>query len=112
MRTITISDIHGCVAQLDELLAQVKFNESNDQLLLLGDYVDKGPHSKETVDRVMDLVHNYGAIALRGNHDQRLVDLIRTNDATTRHKFLEHGGIQTLDSYWSENRRLETTVRL
>jgi serine/threonine protein phosphatase 1 len=47
----------------------------------------------------MDLVANYGAIALRGNHDQRLVDLIRTNDTQIQAKFMEHGGVQTLHSY-------------
>lgn len=39
------------------------------------------------------------AIALRGNHDQRLVDLIRTDDTQIQTRFIEHGGLQTVQSY-------------
>ncbi len=94
-----ISDIHGCIEPLNRMLEEVGFNRSTDRLVLLGDYVDRGPKSKDVVARVMDLVNNDGAIALRGNHDQRLVDLIRTNDSLIQSKFMEHGGIQTLHSY-------------
>lgn len=98
-RTIMISDIHGCVAELNRLLEVLDYRPDEDKLLLLGDYVDRGPDSKGTVERVMELVRRYNAVALRGNHDQRLVDLVKTEDAEVRHKFLEHGGIQTLRSY-------------
>jgi serine/threonine protein phosphatase 1 len=47
----------------------------------------------------MNLVEQHGAVALRGNHDQRLVELIRTPHAEVRTKFVEHGGVQTLNSY-------------
>ncbi len=98
-RILMISDIHGCVDQFNELLEVLNYQSSNDQLILLGDYVDRGPKSRETVDKVMDLVENYHVIALRGNHDQRLVDLIRTDNSVVKSKFLEHGGLQTLQSY-------------
>lgn len=98
-RIIMISDIHGCVRQLNELLELVDYTPSEDQLILLGDYVDRGPNSKETVERVRELVHSYQVIALRGNHDQRLVDLIRTDSEAVQTKFLEHGGLYTLRSY-------------
>jgi serine/threonine protein phosphatase 1 len=99
-RTIMISDIHGCVDQLDELLKLIDYTSTRDQLILIGDYVDRGQSSRETVDRVIDLVTNHRAIALRGNHDQRLVDLIRTNDTQIQAKFIEYGGVQTLQSYF------------
>lgn len=94
-----ISDIHGCIQQFNELLDRIKYRPSEDRLILLGDYVDRGPQSKETVERVKELVHNYNAIAIRGNHDQRLVDLVRTDSEQVQSKFLEYGGIQTLQSY-------------
>ncbi|GMK38110.1 serine/threonine protein phosphatase [Paenibacillus sp. CCS19] len=100
-RTIAISDIHGCVEELNELLARMKYKPDRDRLMLLGDYVDRGPNSSGTVKRVMELVHN-GAIALRGNHDQRLVDLARVGDDQTIHKFLTHGGLATASSYLDE----------
>ncbi|RED54710.1 metallophosphoesterase family protein [Cohnella lupini] len=98
-RTLMISDIHGCIEPLNRMLEEIEYNSAEDQLILLGDYIDRGPKSREVVDRVIDLVHNHRAIALRGNHDQRLVDLIRTNDPHIQAKFMEHGGIQTLHSY-------------
>lgn len=98
-RTIMISDIHGCIEQLNSLLDLVEFSSSRDQLILLGDYVDRGPKSRETMDKVIDLVANHRALALRGNHDQRLVDLIRRNDTQIQTRFVEHGGLQTVQSY-------------
>ncbi|RUS45843.1 metallophosphoesterase family protein [Cohnella sp. AR92] len=98
-RTIMISDIHGCLVDLDQLLNTISFDSRVDQLFLLGDFVDRGPNSKETVERVMQLVQQHHAIALRGNHDQRLVDLIRNSNKDVRRKFLEHGGLQTIQSY-------------
>ncbi|GIP56735.1 metallophosphoesterase family protein [Paenibacillus woosongensis] len=98
-RILMISDIHGCIEQFNDLLDAIHYNPSKDNLILLGDYVDRGPRSKETVERVKELVNNHNVIALRGNHDQRLVDLVRTKSETVQGKFLEHGGMQTLQSY-------------
>ncbi|WP_256757601.1 metallophosphoesterase family protein [Cohnella sp. WQ 127256] len=109
-RTLMISDIHGCIDQLNELLILTQFDSNKDQLILLGDYVDRGPKSKDVVDRVMDLVDNHRAIALRGNHDQRLIDLIRTNDTHIQAKFMEHGGVQTIHSYCDDFIGLEMNV--
>jgi serine/threonine protein phosphatase 1 len=100
-RTIAISDIHGCVDELNELLIRMKYTPSRDRLILLGDYVDRGPDSRGTVQRVRELVQG-GAVALRGNHDQRLVDLARQGDEHTIHKFMTHGGLTTASSYLEE----------
>ncbi|BBI33778.1 metallophosphoesterase family protein [Cohnella abietis] len=98
-RILMISDIHGCIEPFNQLLEAIQFDSSSDQLILLGDYIDRGPKSKDVVAKVMELVQQHHAIALRGNHDQRLVDLIRTNDSSVQSRFMEHGGIQTLQSY-------------
>lgn len=102
-RTIMISDIHGCMKTFDQMLGLVNYNSKYDQLILLGDYVDRGPESKEVVEKVIDLVQNHQAIAIRGNHDQRLVDLIKNNHSLIKTKFLEHGGMETLKSYCNIN---------
>ncbi|MCR8657384.1 metallophosphoesterase family protein [Paenibacillus endoradicis] len=98
-RIIMISDIHGCIKPFNQMLDFIKFNPNKDKLILLGDYVDRGPNSKDVVDKVISLVKEYGAIALRGNHDQRLVDLISNHDNSIQTKFIEHGGIETIHSY-------------
>lgn len=102
-RKLIISDIHGCYEQFVRLLEVAGYDPKNDQLILLGDYVDRGPQSKDVVESVMSLVKHDGAIALRGNHDQRLVDLTKTKDASVLHKFMEHGGRQTFLSYIDSN---------
>ena len=98
-RTLAVSDIHGCVDEFKQLLDKVNFNAAEDQLVLLGDYVDRGPASRETVEFVMNLVREKGAIALKGNHDQRFVDVLGDVDSLTEMKFFEHGGIQTFKSF-------------
>ena len=98
-RTLVISDIHGCVEEFKQLLDTVVFNADEDKLVLLGDYVDRGPASREAVEFVMHLVREKGAIALKGNHDQRFVDVLGGVDSLTEMKFFEHGGIQTFKSF-------------
>jgi serine/threonine protein phosphatase 1 len=114
-----ISDIHGCIGTFNKLLERLSYRSDHDQLIMLGDYVDRGAHSKATVDRVMELVQTDGAIALRGNHDDRLAKLILDDHPSIRATFLEHGGIQTIRSYcgksgdWdevSQERELEQAI--
>ncbi|MBJ6363052.1 metallophosphoesterase family protein [Paenibacillus sp. GCM10012307] len=98
-RKLMISDIHGCLEQLNKLLEVAEYYPGEDQLILLGDYVDRGPRSRETVDRVMELVHDHGAIALKGNHDERLVEFIWNGGLEDKSKFFQYGGMETLRSY-------------
>ncbi|WP_339241788.1 metallophosphoesterase family protein [Paenibacillus sp. FSL R5-0517] len=98
-RTIMVSDIHGCIDPINQLLHDINYNSKYDQLILLGDYVDRGPNSKEVVKEVIQLVKEHHAIALRGNHDQRFVDFIIEGSSLIKAKFIEHGGLQTLQSY-------------
>jgi serine/threonine protein phosphatase 1 len=112
-RTLVISDIHGCLDQLNDLITMVQFNHQEDTLILLGDYVDRGPKSKDVVEQVMYMVQELGVIALRGNHDQRFVDILLREDVSQEQGFIAHGGLETLKSYsnvdglsWLETREL------
>lgn len=99
-RTLAISDIHGCAEQLKRLLARCGFDEGRDQLVLLGDYVDRGPGSRQAVALVRHLVQESGAVALQGNHDRRFVRVVqgRAHPAELRH-FFEKGGAEAIGSY-------------
>ena len=49
-RKIIIGDIHGCFLTLNKLLFDdLKINKS-DTLYFLGDYIDRGPSSKQVID--------------------------------------------------------------
>ncbi|MEK3719762.1 metallophosphoesterase family protein [Paenibacillus sp. FSL H8-0034] len=98
-RTLVISDIHGCYEPFNQLLDLMSYEPKVDQLILLGDYVDRGPHSKEVVEQIRKMVQDDGVIALRGNHDQRFIDIVRTEDHLVSSKFVDHGGKQTMMSY-------------
>ena len=74
-RLIAIGDIHGCHAEFAELLERLAPTK-DDQLILLGDLVNRGPDST----KVIDLARAANAISLLGNHELRLLNYRRTKD--------------------------------
>ncbi|MFC5653376.1 metallophosphoesterase family protein [Paenibacillus solisilvae] len=98
-RTIVISDIHGCITEFNDLLDLAGYQPDQDQLIVIGDYVDRGLHSKEVVERLIQLAEQHNVIALRGNHDQRLIDLVRLGNHHVIQKFLMYGGKAAIKSY-------------
>jgi len=74
-RLIAIGDIHGCFQEFAELIERLELTK-DDQLILLGDLVNRGPDSS----KVIDLARAHRAIALLGNHELRLLNYRRTND--------------------------------
>lgn len=69
MRTIIVGDVHGCASELEDLLDALAFT-SGDRLVFVGDLVARGPRSLG----VLDLARVTGAVVVRGNHEQRLLD--------------------------------------
>lgn len=73
-RRLAISDIHGCHESFCALLDKVSPTK-DDQLFLLGDFVDRGPYSRLVVRQVKSLLkQGYQVVPLRGNHEQLLLD--------------------------------------
>jgi len=97
MRTLCISDPHGCYDQFEELLIVSKYNPDRDKLILLGDYVDRGMKSKQVVEKVIHLNKEYGAVVLKGNHDDMFVRAIRDREDQ---QWLDNGGFTTVTSYY------------
>ncbi len=95
-RTLAIGDIHGCLTALQTLLDLVQ-PEANDQLITLGDYVDRGPDSRETLELLIALYDQGRLIPLRGNHDEMM--LYSRHDWHERSMWLRFGGVETLASY-------------
>ena len=67
MRTLAIGDIHGFSGALETLLGVL--NPDKDQLIFLGDYIDRGPDSRGVLERLIELSQNPNHVFLRGNHD-------------------------------------------
>ena len=47
-RILAISDIHGQADALERLLVHANYHPSKDRLVLLGDYIGKGPNRRST----------------------------------------------------------------
>lgn len=67
-RTILIGDIHGCRAELEDLLAYVGLNR-DDRVVCVGDLVVRGPEPRGT----LAVIRAIGARVVRGNHEDRLL---------------------------------------
>lgn len=72
--TWAIGDVHGCRDTLRAMVEDRIGLSKGERLILLGDYIDRGPRSRETLDYVRRLQNDgYDVIALRGNHDDLLI---------------------------------------
>jgi serine/threonine protein phosphatase 1 len=85
MRQLAIGDIHGCLKLFEGLLEQMQFSK-NDELFLLGDYVDRGEDSKGVIDKILELRHKGFKInCLMGNHEQLLLNNYYNYDTETHY---------------------------
>lgn len=103
MATYAIGDIHGELALLDGLLAQVEpLLRPADQLVFLGDYIDRGPATRGVIERLLRLRAEAPCPVrfLLGNHEEWL---LRSLDDPRRHSwFVGMQGWTTVASYSQE----------
>jgi serine/threonine protein phosphatase 1 len=95
-RQLAIGDIHGCFDALDTLVAFVGLR-SDDVLIALGDYVDRGPKTRQVIEWLMDWDASGILIPLRGNHEVMMLNARTSREA--RYRWTQFGAIPTLDSY-------------
>lgn len=96
MRLFAIGDIHGYAEPLRVLLRAIS-PTIGDKFVFLGDYVDKGPDVRGTIDLLLEFGSDNDAIFLRGNHDQLLLDAILDPDSVLMWETL--AGENPLSSY-------------
>jgi serine/threonine protein phosphatase 1 len=96
MSVYAIGDIHGCLRALLTLLRELR-PSTDDTVVLLGDYVNRGPDSRGVIERILYLRNETNLIALRGNHDAAMIDARRDEEA--RRYWRRIGGDSTLASY-------------
>ena len=93
-----IGDIHGEIDLLDSLLRAI-LKHDPDQLIFLGDYIDRGPHSRQVVDRIMEL--DVPAACLMGNHELMMLSAYEDSPGVYNPMELwyRNGGEATLQSF-------------
>lgn len=108
MKTIIIGDIHGCFDEFKELLEKSNFDINNDKLILLGDYIDRGPKSFEVLSflKELDDTMKERLILITGNHDLYFLDKSLINELL----WLFSGKKPTINSFKRNMKRLDYFV--
>jgi serine/threonine protein phosphatase 1 len=97
-RIFAIGDIHGFLNKLRELMAKIDPDPLQDELVFLGDYIDRGPQSKEVIDYVLEIKEKYPrSVFLIGNHEFMFLEYLTNRKEPWT--FLLNGGIETVHSY-------------
>src|SRR5258708_7146939 len=101
--TYVVPDLHGRFDLLCEGLERIAAHAAGQAgtVVMLGDYVDKGPDSKQVIDRLMSgLAEAWKFFPLKGNHDAMRVEALR--DPAKMDAWIEKGGDTALASYGGE----------
>ncbi|MFC6592762.1 polynucleotide kinase-phosphatase [Deinococcus lacus] len=87
-----IGDVHGCLAELEELLLRLGYRPEEGwthpegrTAVFVGDLVDRGPDSVGTLRLVMQMVASGAALAVPGNHDEKLKQALEGRAVQARH---------------------------
>ncbi len=106
-RIYAIGDIHGRADLFAQLLDMIGAdNGARDhlpsQIILLGDLIDRGPHSRQVIEGAMRMAHSDAPIRfLKGNHEEVFVAAARGDSQALRF-FCRIGGRETILSYGLE----------
>lgn len=101
MRKIAIGDIHGCAHTFKKLIEKVELGQ-RDELILLGDLIDRGPDSKGVLDEILRLRKKGQKVVLvKGNHEEMMLNA--HIDFMVKNRWLNSGGRMALASFGGVN---------
>jgi serine/threonine protein phosphatase 1 len=115
LRIYAVGDIHGRLDLLDQLLARINADIALRPALrpvyvFLGDYIDRGSSSRETIDRLIEHGATHETVFLKGNHE--LIAIKCLSDRGLFDQWLRLGGLQTLVSYGVPAETLATGTQI
>jgi serine/threonine protein phosphatase 1 len=101
-RFYVIGDVHGRVDLLDEVLYKIAVDRvahpsKEHAVVCVGDYVDRGPNSREVIDRLIACVRSQRTVLLKGNHEAYVLHFLDNPSILSEWRL--YGGLQTLVSY-------------
>jgi serine/threonine protein phosphatase 1 len=102
LRVYAIGDIHGRVDLVNEILSMItadleQYPVVRPVYVFLGDYIDRGKWSRETIDVLIEHAANHESVFLKGNHE--LIAINCLSDRSMIDQWLRLGGLETLTSY-------------
>jgi serine/threonine protein phosphatase 1 len=102
VRIYAFGDIHGRADLLEKMFTVIDADVARSPVerpieVYLGDYVDRGPYSRETLDLLIERSRSRETVCLKGNHEAYYLDVLR--DPTKLDEWRQIGGLQTLMSY-------------
>lgn len=108
MATYVVSDIHGFYNTFLKLLDNIDFDMEKDTLYILGDLIDRGPHSAEMLEWAMNAPENVHC--LLGNHEDMAIpvlrdsldDLIEPSMIWYNEPWSWNGGRETFSALWEK----------
>jgi len=96
-RLLAVGDVHGYKLKLEALMEKVS-PTPEDQVIFLGDLIDRGPDSRGVIDYIFDFCRQHpNTVVLRGNHEDLLIRCL--DEPTMLALYLRNGGWPTIDSY-------------
>ncbi len=95
-RLLAIGDIHGCHVAFNTLLEHLQIQPS-DTLVVLGDVIDRGPGTRQVIDRLLELRERCRLVFLLGNHEEMFLESLTDDDVSE--PWMGFGGLETLMSY-------------
>jgi serine/threonine protein phosphatase 1 len=98
--TYVIPDIHGRYDLLSEGLVDIAVHSTGaaGTIVTIGDYVDKGPESRQVIETLLPgVAEGWSLVALKGNHDAMMANALR--DPSKMALWIEKGGDAALASY-------------
>ena len=97
-----IGDIHGSIDMLNRIMDIIPWRANKDLIIFLGDYIDRGEHSKEVIDYIINLKrYSQNVKCILGNHEKMFLDYLNGN--IDERFFFINGGGMTLSSYGITN---------
>ncbi len=77
LRTIIIGDVHGCIDEFTELLKKVQYDNKTDEVILVGDLIDRGPDSVAVVRKCRELKLK----CTLGNHEIKFLNWAKNSNS-------------------------------
>ena len=102
VRIYAIGDVHGRADLLQQVFARIDTHLAAHPVdrpiqLLVGDYIDRGPNSREVLERLIERARSSEMVLLKGNHETFVLEFLR--NPSMLQSWSQMGGLETLMSY-------------